>query len=208
MDLFKKCILFTVCFTLIHILVKTTNEEENLVNFFSTGKLIKSISSNLKKNMPSLNSINRKKLMNRNISSETFNDSDKLLHDYGYQNSFYFLNNITSYQYNGVWNNSIPTENFLYNSSGNLYVTITKNNSSIRNFIENIENYEVLYVTMLIYDGYYVDHWMKLVFNIHLPKNFSQEIVNISQNFTIENEEIYIYKYVGEFNDQLNFTCK
>jgi len=204
MDLFKKCIIFTVFFTLIHILVKTTNEEENLVNFFSTGKLIKSISSNLKKNIPSLNNINRKKISTQ--ANDQINDSDKSIIDYELQNSYYFLNNITSYQYYGIWNNSIPIENFMYNSSGKLLVSITKNNSSIRNFIENIENYEVLSVTVLLYDGYYIDHWVKLVFNIHLGKNFSQEINKHSQYIKIENE-VTVYKVVGEYNDVLNLTC-
>ncbi len=206
MDLFKKCIIFTVFFTLIHILVKTTNEEENLVNFFSTGKLIKSISSNIKKNIPSLNNINRKKASIQTQANDLINDSDKSIVDYEYQNSYYFLNNITSYQYYGIWNNSIPIEKFMYNSSGKLVVSITKNNSSIRNFIENIENYEVLSVTVLLYDGYYIDHWMKLVYNIHLDKNFSQGINQHSHNIKIDNE-VTLYKVVGEYNDVLNITC-
>jgi hypothetical protein len=206
MDLFKKCIIFTVFFTLIHILVKTTNEEENLVNFFSTGKLIKSISSNIKKNIPSLNNINRKKASIQTQANDLINDSDKSIVDYEYQNSYYFLNNITSYQYYGIWNNSIPIKNFMYNSSGKLVVSITKNNSSIRNFIENIENYEVLSVTVLLYDGYYIDHWMKLVYNIHLDKNFSQGINQHSHNIKIDNE-VTLYKVVGEYNDVLNITC-
>jgi hypothetical protein len=187
--------------------VKTTNEEENLVNFFSTGTLIKSISSNIKKYTPNLNNINRKQNMIQSQDNDVYNDSDKSVIDYGYQNSYYFLNNITSYKYYGVWNNSIPIENFLYNSSGKLVVTITKNNSSIRNFIENIENYEVLSVTVLLYDGYYVDHWMKLVFNIHLEKNFSQQINKHTESIKIDNE-VTLYKVVGEFNDILNVTCK
>ena len=147
---------------------------------------------------------NKRNLNTFDYFSNTSEIFDQNVTDYGYQNSYYFLNNITSYQYIGTWKSLLLSD--FKEKTGQLLVSISKNNSSIRNFVENIENYEVLYLSILLYDGDYIDHWMNFTFNIHLAKNFSQN-VNSTEEITIENA-ISLTRIMGEFNDQINFTSK
>lgn len=203
MELFNKCVIFSVLFVVMHIILRHTKKKDLLKEFEEEDTIDKLKSQHFNSLYDLINN-QKRKIMSQNDTFFTLNDTNITIVDYGYQNSYYFLNNITSYQYYGSWNNSIPTRNFQYNS-GNLVVSISKNNTSIRNFIENIENYEVLYISILFYDGFYIDHWMNFSFNIHFAKNFSQKIRKLSDSITLENE-ITISKIVGEFNDQINFT--
>lgn len=203
MELFKKTVLFASLFALLHYILRLSKEKD-LLMIYGKGDFINDNISNDKKSFSHFIPFESRILMTQYNASSVTNDANNFTIDYDYQNSYYFLNNISSYQYYGLWNNSIPTRNFHYNS-GNLIVSITKNNTSIRNFIENIENYEVLYISILFYDGFYIDHWMNFSFNIHLEENFSAQFKELRESITIENE-VTISKVVGEFNDQINFT--
>ena len=151
MEWINKMILFILLFSILQL----------IVNFLNNNKIIENdgILNNLRSYFESnsfyhLKSNKIKRYLDKNDNNITSNPKNNLtIVDYGYQNSYYFLNNISSYQYQGIWNNSIPTNFFQYNT-GKLIVSITKNNTSIRNFIENIEKNEVLYFSILIFDGH------------------------------------------------------
>jgi hypothetical protein len=202
MELLSKIILFILIFSILQLLVNFISEE--FLSVFGKNGFFPAIQSFVGTNtFHHLNTHGKKRKMAQAETDKQRIISDRPYVDLGLQNSYYFLNNITSYQYQGIWNNSIPTKNFQSNS-GKMLVSITKNNTSIRNFIENIESYEVLYLSILMYDGSYIDHWMNFTFNIHLNKDFSKGVN--SGDITIVDSEITLSRVIGEFNDQMNFT--
>ena len=201
MELLNKIIIFIFFFSILQLIVNFLNKE---ILIGKDGYLYSLYSYFASNSFYHLKSNTNNRYLFENDSYNTLNQTNNnTIVDYGYQNTYYFLNNITSYQYHGTWNNSIPTKFFEYNT-GKLIVSISKNNTSVRNFIENIEKYEVLYFTILLFDGQYIDHWMNFTFNLHLKKDFSKDL-NSSEVLKIENE-ITLSRIIGEFNAQLNFS--
>lgn len=201
MELLNKIILFILIFSILQLLANfisldvkmRVGKNSFLDNFQSI------IGSNMFHHFE--NNSPRRRLNEEHLNLQQ--NSSNLSPDYGFHNSYYFISNVTAYQYQGTWTNAIPTRRFQSNS-GNMLVSMSKLSTVVR-FIENIENSEVLYVSILIYDGSYIDNWMNFTFNLHLGKGFSKDVYS-KKVLSINNPFTTVSKVIGQFNDQLNFT--
>jgi hypothetical protein len=102
---------------------------------------------------------------------------------------YFFLNNITQYEYSGKWNGSNPN-NMFEKSEGLMNIEIRKNQSShVFNLLPNIEFYRILEFTFNAKDGDYRDNWMVFNFTLKFPKNFSDNIINnLNSSMNIDKE--------------------
>lgn len=125
-----------------------------------------------------------KSLIIKNSSSVDgeFNINDDKRDLYRPGEVFYFLNNITQYEYSGKWKGSNPN-NMFDQGEGAMNMEIRKNSSQkVFNLIPNIEYFRILEFTFSAKDGDYRDNWMIFNFTMKFPKNFYKNFLPKKDN--------------------------
>jgi len=122
---------------------------------------------------------------------------------------YYFMNNITQYEYSGRWKGSNPN-NMFEQSEGAMNMEIKKNQSQeVFNLIPNIEYFRTLYFTFNAKDGDYRDNWMIFNFTLKFPKNFYKNFIknknhNYNYNDTFEKISFNSNTILENNNDKKN----
>ena len=157
-------------------------------------------------------------------SVEILNNNDKELknNDYKLGEVYYFMNNITLYDYSGRWKGSNPNDMF-EKKEGGMMMEIRKNQShKVFNLISNIEYFRILEFTYSVKDGDYRDNWMIFNFTMKFPKNFSKNFIHNEDNINLYNissspkinknkvilieENVEIKYFIGELFEIKNIT--
>ena len=135
---------------------------------------------------------------NLNNSTSKANKSEKNPQkektDFNLGEVYYFMNNITQYEYSGRWKGCNPN-NMFEQSQGAMSMQIRKNQSQqVFNVIPNIEFFRFLEFTFNAKDGDYRDNWMVFNFTMKFPKDFHKNFLikehkNKENNYTSLNDK-------------------
>jgi len=100
---------------------------------------------------------------------------------------YYFMNNITQYEYSGRWKGCNPN-NMFEQAEGGMSMEIRKNQSQqVYNVIPNIQYFRILELTFNAKDGDYRDNWMVFNFTLKFPRDFNKNFMSQKEEINSEN---------------------
>jgi hypothetical protein len=131
-----------------------------------------------------------------NFRSLEEDDDNKVL---GLVKDYEFVNNITGVIFQGKWTNLEIKNNTFERSLGKMEMKIYMN-TTIKNYIGNIEDEHSLVFFTDLNDGNYKDRWISLNFSIPLEKDFYKKISGVDP-IRMSGNNITIHYQIAELFD-------
>lgn len=191
------------------IILPDQNSNENYKNnieISTNNNDIKYASQRFDSKNQTLNNSKNSNLTNNNTFSNATNASEKITEtekiDFKLGEVYYFMNNITQYEYSGRWKGCNPN-NMFEQSEGEMSMQIRKNQShQVFNVIPNIEFFRILEFTFNAKDGDYRDNWMVFNFTMKFPKNFHKNFITKDQQIKENNRtnETFNIRHLNDEN--------
>lgn len=206
------------------------SKTKNTTNNNATSIPDKNITSNLNENQSITDPHKSNTTTNNTITEENNSEKNQITEklECNPGEVYYFMNNITQYEYSGKWKGCNPN-NMFEQSEGAMSMEIRKNQSQqVFNVIPNIEFFRILEFTFNAKDGDYRDNWMVFNFTLKFPKDFHKNFwvqennssnvddnkvnndllkeVKVKDRIVLVEDKVQIRYYIAELFETKNIT--